>query len=236
MTAAAEILNTDEAPIRVLIVDDHPLVRGGLVSLLDGVADIEVLGAVETGEEAVLVGRKTKPDVVLMDIQLPGIDGIEATRGLMAMACPPAVVVLTSFSDTDRIISAFEAGAVGYLLKDATPDEVLSGVRAAAHGESPIAPRAARALVTRTWQAQASAKTASDHVAPVAAPAADAPRLTDREVDVLKLVRHGHPNKQIARRLAISEATVKAHLTSIFQRIGVRDRTQAALWAFENGL
>jgi DNA-binding NarL/FixJ family response regulator len=236
MTYQGENVDTNRAPIRVLVVDDHPLVRGGLVSLLDGADGMEVVAAVETGEEAVVVGLQALPDVVLMDIQLPGIDGIEATRGLMAGPTPPAVVVLTSFSDTDRIVSAFGAGAVGYLLKDATPGEVLSGVRSAANGESPIAPRAARALVTSTWQAQGAGAAPAPARAVEAPKETAAPRLTERELDVLKLVRHGHPNKHIARRLSISEATVKAHLTSIFQRIGVRDRTQAALWAFENGL
>jgi DNA-binding NarL/FixJ family response regulator len=235
MTAQVEPLASAVDVIRVLVVDDHPLVRGGLVSLLDGAADIDVVAAVETGEEAVIVGQQADPDVVLMDLQLPGIDGVEATRQLASDNGRPAVVVLTSFSDTDRIVSAFAAGAVGYLLKDATPDEVLSGVRAAAHGESPIAPRAARALVTTTWHANGAAQAATATPASRSEGSA-APRLTDRELDVLKLVRQGHANKQIARRLAISEATVKAHLTSIFQRIGVRDRTQAALWAFENGL
>ena len=224
----------DGGVIRVLVVDDHPLVRGGLVALLDGAPDIVVTAAVESGEEAVVIGRLADPDVVLMDLQLPGIDGIEATRQLVATGGRPAVVVLTSFSDTDRIVSAFEAGAVGYLLKDATPAEVLAGVRAAAQGESPIAPRAARALVTTTWQAKTGPSGSVRSQTPSAP--ASTPKLTDRELDVLKLVRQGHANKQIARRLAISEATVKAHLTSIFQRIGVRDRTQAALWAFENGL
>ena len=221
------------SPIRVLVVDDHPLVRGGLVALLDGEDDIEVAAAAETGEEAVLIGRQTEPDVVLMDLQLPGIDGIEATRQLLSGAGRPAVVVLTSFSDTDRIVSAFEAGAVGYLLKDATPQEVLNGVRSAAAGDSPIAPRAARALVSSTWRAK---EPTTRMPGALAESDAAMPKLTDRELDVLRLVRHGHANKQIARRLAISEATVKAHMTSIFQRIGVRDRTQAALWAFEHGL
>jgi DNA-binding NarL/FixJ family response regulator len=223
-------------PIRVLIVDDHPLVRGGLVSLLDGVDDIDVVAAVETGEDAVTVGQQAQPDVVLMDIQLPGIDGIEATRRLLSGGASMAVVVLTSFSDTERILSSFEAGAVGYLLKDATPDEVLSGVRSAANGDSPIAPRAARALVTSTWRGNEEGSSSGSAGHGSGAAQAGQPRLTDRELDVLRLVRHGHANKQIARRLAISEATVKAHLTSIFQRIGVRDRTQAALWAHERGL
>jgi DNA-binding NarL/FixJ family response regulator len=234
MTQLADRPDSAVDVIRVLIVDDHPLVRGGLVSLLDGAPDIEVVAAVETGEEAVVVGRQSDPDVVVMDLQLPGIDGVEATRQLVSVTGRPAVVVLTSFSDTDRILRAFEAGAVGYLLKDATPAEVLAGVRAAAQGESPIAPRAARALVSSTWRATAEA-TRSLAVGPSPEPATG-PRLTERELDVLRLVRQGHANKQIARRLSISEATVKAHLTSIFQRIGVRDRTQAALWAFEHGL
>jgi DNA-binding NarL/FixJ family response regulator len=221
--------------IRVMVVDDHPLVRGGLIALLGGEPDIEVVGAVGTGEEAVVVGMQTMPDVILMDVQLPGIDGIEATRLLRASGSSAAVVVLTSFSDSDRILNAFKAGAIGYLLKDTSPQEVLAGVRAAAEGNSPIAPQAAKALVEDRRKDDPTPTSTSTPSAPHAQERLTS-RLTEREIEVLRLVRDGHANKQIARLLAISEATVKAHLTSIFQRIDVRDRTQAALWAQERGL
>jgi DNA-binding NarL/FixJ family response regulator len=154
-----------------------------------------------------------------MDLQMPGIDGVAATRQIVASGAESQVVVLTSFSDSERIVAALDAGAIGYLLKDTEPEELLEGVRAAARGESPLNPRAARQLLTAR---------ASTPVLTV--------DLTPRELEVLGLVRQGLANKQIARRLGITERTVKAHLTSTFQRIGVSDRTQAALWAERNRL
>jgi DNA-binding NarL/FixJ family response regulator len=168
------------------------------------------------------VVREHAPDVVLMDLQMPGTDGVAATRALQAEGLTAQVLVLTSYSDGDRIVAALDAGAVGYLLKDAEPDEVLSGIRAVARGESPLHPRAARVLLSARR--------------PASPAAGDATVLTEREVEVLRLVRQGLANKQIARRLGITERTVKAHLSSVFQRLGVADRTQAALWAERHGL
>src|SRR6185369_11029650 len=202
----------------VVVVDDHAVVRGGLTQLLAGVADLSVVGTAADGAEALDVVRRTRPDVVLMDLQMPGVDGVSATRAIVAEGLAD-VLVLTSYSDAERIVGALDAGALGYLLKDAEPDEVLRGIRAVARGESPINPRAARELL------------GARHTTSTAA--AD---LTPRETEVLELVRQGLANKQIARRLGISERTVKAHLTSAFQRIGVVDRTQAALWAERNGI
>ena len=204
--------------IRVVIVDDHAMLRAGLEQLLAGEADLEVVGKAADGAEAVALVREVRPDVVLMDLQMPGLDGVEATRQIVGEELAD-VLVLTSYSDAERIVGALDAGALGYLLKDAEPDEVLRGIRAVARGESPINPRAARELLG----ARRTTSTA----------AAD---LTPRETEVLELVRQGLANKQIARRLGISERTVKAHLTSAFQRIGVVDRTQAALWAERNGI
>jgi DNA-binding NarL/FixJ family response regulator len=158
--------------------------------------------------------------VVVMDLQMPGMDGVEATRLILGQQLGSEVVVLTSFSDSARIVAALDAGAVGYLLKDADPDDVIAGVRAVSRGESPIHPKVARQLL-------------SSRTEPAAAPAVAA-ALTPREVEVLGLVRAGLANKQIGRRLGISERTVKAHLTSVFATIGVVDRTQAALWAERN--
>jgi DNA-binding NarL/FixJ family response regulator len=203
--------------IRLVLVDDHAVLRGALESFLAGEADIEVVGTAADGASAVEVVRRTSPDVVLMDLQMPGMDGVTATRAIVAEGGTD-VLVLTSFSDSERIVAALDAGAVGYLLKDAEPEEVVEGVRAVARGESPIHPRAARQLL--------GARSASP--VPV--------DLTPREVEVLVLVRRGLANKQIARRLGISELTVKSHLTSIFSRIGVSDRTQAAVWAERRGL
>jgi len=199
--------------IRVLVAEDHPVVRAGLLQLLEDVKQIEVVGAAAGGEEATALAASERPDVVLMDLEMPEIDGIEATRRIRAADPEINVVVLTAFSDRERILDAIDAGAVGYLLKDADPGELVRGLEAAARGESPLSPKAAQALVA----ARAHRTTA--------------PQLTPREEEVLRLLAEGLPNKLIARRLEISEKTVKAHLTSIFQRIGVTDRTQAALWA-----
>jgi DNA-binding NarL/FixJ family response regulator len=199
--------------IRVLLVDDHDVVRRGLMALFNGAAGFAVVGAAADGAEALDLVAEHEPDVVLMDLSMPGMDGIEATRRVTADRADIRVVVLTSFSDRERILDALDAGAVGYLLKDADPDELLRGVQAAARGESPLAPKAARAVLAARAEAR---------------PAAE---LTTREQEVLDLLAEGLANKQIARRLGIAEKTVKAHLTSVFQRIGVTDRTQAALWA-----
>jgi DNA-binding NarL/FixJ family response regulator len=203
--------------IRVIVADDQQVVREGLVALLELIDGIEVTGAAANGAEALEVVRRIRPDVVLMDLQMPEVDGVAATRAIMAEDLAVDVLVLTSFSDSERIIAALDAGAVGYLLKDADPEDVLQGIRAVSRGESPIHPRAARALL--------GVRAGSQQV-----------QLTSRETEVLGLVRAGLANKQIARRLSISERTVKAHLTSAFARIGVTDRTQAALWAERNGL
>jgi len=195
------------------VAEDHTVVRTGLLQLLGGLDEFEVVGAAAGGNEAVALAERQRPDVVLMDLQMPDLDGIEATRRIRATDPRVNVVVLTAFSDRERILDAIDAGAVGYLLKDAEPDELIRGLEAAARGESPLAPKAAQALVAARTQEQSD------------------PELTRREREVLALLADGLPNKLIARRLDISEKTVKAHLTNIFQRIGVSDRTQAALWA-----
>jgi DNA-binding NarL/FixJ family response regulator len=203
--------------IRVLIADDHAVVRDGLARLLGSVPDIEVVAAAGDGDQAVELVREHRPDVILMDLRMPGMDGSEATRRLLELEPATHVVILTSFSERDEILSALDAGAIGYLLKDAEPDELIRGVRAAAQGDSPLAPKAARTLI------------GSRNVGP-------SHQLTDREREVLQLVARGLPNKLIARELGISEKTVKAHLTTVFQRIGVTDRVQAAMWARDHHL
>jgi DNA-binding NarL/FixJ family response regulator len=199
--------------IKLLIADDHPLVRAALTQLLGDVDDIVVVAAATNGQEALETALAVSPDVVLMDLEMPELNGIEATRALSEAGSPARVVVLTTFSDRDRIIGALDAGALGYLLKDAEPEEIIRGVRAAARGDSPLAPRAAHELITER------------------ATTVPGTGLSAREREVLALVAQGLPNKLIARRLEISEKTVKAHLTKVFAQIGVTDRTQAALWA-----
>jgi len=204
--------------IRVLITDDHELVRRGLAQLFSGVDDIDVVGEATNGAEAAELAAARAPDVVLMDLSMPVVDGVEGTRRIRAAHPQLPVVILTSFSERDRILDAIDAGAVGYLLKDAEPDELVRGVRSAAHGESPFSPKAAKALLSLGSQRKAGDE------------------LTVREREVLAALSAGLANKQIARRLGISEKTVKTHLTRVFSRIGVQDRTQAALWAERNGL
>ncbi len=199
--------------IRVVIADDHAVVRGGLEQLLSTTDDIVLVGAATDGAEAVEIVERERPDVVLMDLSMPTLDGVEATRRIVAANGEARVIVLTSFGDDRHIADALDAGAVGYLLKHAGPDELLDAIRAAARGDSPLDPKAARVLL------------ASRRVGPAER------ALSAREEEVLRLVASGLANKQIARTLAISERTVKAHLTNVFTRIGVTGRTQAALWA-----
>jgi DNA-binding NarL/FixJ family response regulator len=203
--------------IRVLAADDHPLARAGLEQLLGALDGVTLVGTAAGGAEAVRLTVEREPDVVLMDLEMPGMDGIEATRELLALRPGTAVVVLTSFSDRERIVAALDAGALGYLLKDVQPDELARAIVAAAGGQSPLDPRAARELLAERR-------------------VAGGPQLSTREEEVLALLAEGLPNKLIARRLEISERTVKGHLTHIFERIGVTDRTQAALWARERGV
>jgi DNA-binding NarL/FixJ family response regulator len=208
--------------IRVVVADDHAVVRSGLTGLIAGTDDLEVVGVAANGREAVEQVRRHRPDVALMDLQMPDVDGVEATRTIVGEGLGAEVLVLTSFSDQARIHAAIDAGAVGYLLKDAEPDVLLDGIRAVARGESPIDPRAARHLLGARAVAQGGDEAAG--------------ALSPREAEVLRLVVEGLLNKQIAQRLGVTERTVKAHLTSAYQRIGVADRTQAALWAQRHGL
>jgi DNA-binding NarL/FixJ family response regulator len=203
--------------IRVLLAEDHAVVRAGLVELLEGADDIEVVGTAADGPSAVTLAGELEPTVVLCDLSMPGLDGISTTREILAQDTATRVVILTAFSERDRILGALDAGAVGYLLKDAAPEELFAAVRAAARGESPLAPKAASVVLDdRSGNGEVE--------------------LTRREREVLEQVAAGLPNKRIAQQLAISEKTVKAHLTRVFDRIGVTDRTQAALWARQHGV
>lgn len=204
--------------VRVVIVDDHAIVRRGLRDLIATSQDIEVVGEASDGAAALDVVAATAPHVVLMDLSMPNMDGATATRHIVDAYPEVHVVVLTSLSDQQSILSAIENGAIGYLLKHGEPDLILGAIRSAVTGGSVIDPLAARAML----QANRRQKPRS------------AVEITDRELEVLRAVHRGLANKQIARELHISERTVKAHLTHIFQRIGVTDRTQAALWAHEH--
>jgi DNA-binding NarL/FixJ family response regulator len=198
-----------------MLVDDHHLVRVGLAALLDADPDLEVVAEAADGQLAVELAREVLPDLVLMDLSMPVLNGAEATRRILADRPETKVVILTSFSERERVADALQAGAVGYLLKDSEPTQLVAALHAAAAGHAPLDPRVARALL------------------PGAAPAAEPTpvALSGRETEVLALVGQGLGNKQIGHSLGITERTVKVHLGNIFRRIGVRDRTSAALWA-----
>jgi DNA-binding NarL/FixJ family response regulator len=200
--------------ITVLVVDDHRLVRAGLTGLLDAVADIEVVGDAPDGAQALEAIRRRPPDVVLMDVSMPGLDGIGATRQIIAEYPDLKIVALTSFADQARVRDMLAAGAVGYLLKDCEPDQLIGAIRAAASGQVPLDPRVAAAVLP-------------DRAGP-------GDGLSKREVEVLRLAAKGLANKQIGRALGISERTVKVHLGNVFRCIGVSDRTSAAVWAHEH--
>jgi DNA-binding NarL/FixJ family response regulator len=199
--------------IRVLVVDDHEVVRTGLTALLSCTGDLVCVGTAADGDEALAEVERSSPDVVLLDLSMRGRDGISVVRALRDAGRDVGVLVLTSFQEPERVFEVLEAGADGYLLKDSQAERILDGVRAVAAGGAPLDPTVARCLLGGLRQ-QASTD-----------------GLTDREREVLELVRQGLPNKSIARRLQITERTVKAHVTNILQRLGVSDRTQAALWA-----
>jgi len=202
--------------IRVLLVDDHPVVRAGISGLLEGEPDLTVIAEAESGEEAVELATRISPDVVLMDLRMPGIGGVEATRRVVAGG-GPRVLVFTTYEDDDEILSAIAAGASGYLLKAAPSDELIAGVRAVAAGQTVLAPSIAAHLVSR-------------------ANAPEAPRLTAREAEILALVAEGLSNPEIAARLVIGESTVKTHLLHVFEKLEVGDRTRAVTRAMELGL
>jgi DNA-binding NarL/FixJ family response regulator len=201
--------------IRVFVVDDHQLVRAGLVTLLNSAPDIDVVGDAADGDEVIALAAAAEPDVVLMDLSMPRVDGVTATRTLLEAHPGMRVIALTSFTDGRRVTDMLAAGAIGYLLKDSAPDDLLAGVRAAAHGHAPLDPRVAGALLPHRGKEPAE-------------------QLSDRERQVLRLTATGMANKQIGRALGITERTVKVHLGNVFKRIGVSDRTSAALWAREH--
>jgi DNA-binding NarL/FixJ family response regulator len=207
------------APIRLLIVDDHPVVRDGLRGMFEDSGEFEVVGDAPDGVTAVTRAMALRPDVILMDLRMPGGDGVRAISELAQRRLPARILVLTTYDTESDVLAAIEAGATGYLLKDAPPDELQRGVRAAARGDSVLSPSVASRLVGR-----------------MRAPAPAAETLSQRELDVLGLVARGVGNKDAARRLFISEATVKTHLTHIYAKLGVNDRAAAVAAAFFRGL
>ncbi|MBV9796227.1 MAG: response regulator transcription factor [Actinobacteria bacterium] len=207
--------------IRLLIVDDHPIMRDGLRGVFRGDEDFEVTGEASDGAEAVRLAQDLQPDVILMDLRMPGMGGVEAITRLRALGHPARVLILTTY-DTDRdVMPAIEAGATGYLLKDAPRDELIRAVRAAHQGQSVLAPKVASALVGRVGSP--AGKSGPENLSP-------------RELEVLKLVADGATNQVAARKLLISETTVKTHLLHIYTKLGVRDRAAAVAAAYKRGL
>ena len=207
--------------IRVLVADDHPIVRSGIVGLLAAANDIAVVGEAADGQEAVELAAALSPDLVLMDLRMPRLDGVAATAQILGGGNPHTrVLILTTYETDDQILGAIEAGASGYLLKAAPQAEIIEGVRQVARGQSVLAPSIAARLVRRASTTDAPA----------------APRLSERELQVLRLVSAGQSNPAIARSLFISEATVKTHLVHVFEKLDVRDRTRAVTRAMELGV
>lgn len=205
--------------IRVVVADDHPIVRAGIVALLQDADDVEVVGQASDGDAAVAVVLAERPDVVLMDLRMPGMNGDDATAMILEREPGIRVLILTTYESDDQILAAIEAGAAGYLLKAAPESEILAGLRATARGETALAPSAAAALVRRTTGKPTSG-----------------PSLSPRELEVLQLVAQGNSNPAIGRTLFLSETTVKTHLGHVFEKLGVNDRTRAVTRAMELGL
>jgi DNA-binding NarL/FixJ family response regulator len=212
--------------IRVLIVDDQALVRGGFRMILEAKSDIEVVGEAGTGAEAVALTERLEPDVVLMDVRMPELDGIAATRRLVAAGSAARIVILTTYELDEYVFAALRAGASGFLLKDVRPAELVEGIRVVARGDALLAASVTRRLLDRF------ASTLPDPAAP--APGVD--ELTGRELEVLRLVALALSNAEIARRLVLTEATVKTHVSSVLRKLGLRDRVQAVVFAYDVGL
>ncbi len=208
-------------PITLLLVDDHPVVRKGTRELLEGESDMQVLGEASNGEEAILLSRSLKPKVILMDVSMPKMNGIEATKAIKAEQPSVGVLVLTSYDDDAYVFALLEAGAAGYLLKNASEDDLLGAVRAVAAGESALHPSVARKVLGR-FSAGATPTPPEDDLSP-------------RELEVLRVAATGRTNKEIARDLDISPRTVQVHLANIFSKLGVGSRTEAVLFGIRRG-
>lgn len=210
-------------PISVVLVDDHSVVRLGLKAYFNTLADIRVVGEAGSGEEAVSLVEETLPDVVLMDLMMPGMDGVEATRRVKRISPSTQVIVLTSYHEDEHIFPAIRAGALSYVLKDIDPDELAGAIRKAHAGEAILHPQVAARLVSELRREQ------QDTTNPFL-------ELTVREMEVLKLIASGKNNQEIAEDLVISEKTVKTHITNILSKLHLKDRTQAAVYAWQSGI
>jgi DNA-binding NarL/FixJ family response regulator len=209
----------------IVVADDHEVVRAGFAALLDTQPDFTVLGTAADGAQAVRTCRELRPDVVLMDVRMPGTDGIEATRQLALADQAPRVLILTTFDLDEYVFDALRAGASGFLLKDVTAEQLFAGVRVVASGDALLTPGVTRRLISEFAR-----------IRPPAAPPPTLANLTPRETEVLRLVAEGLSNTEIAARLVVTEDTVKTHVSRLLAKLGLRDRTQAVITAYESGL
>jgi two-component system, NarL family, response regulator LiaR len=217
-------MSADAAPIRLLLVDDHAVVRKGMRALLDREPGLEVVGEAETGEQAVQAAERLRPQVILMDLEMPGMGGIEATRHISASQPDTRIVVLTSHAAEEDVFPALKAGALGYLLKHSAPEDVLRAIRQAQRGETVLHPAIARMVLQEVNRPRQPKQT------PTAEP------LSERELEVLRLLARGMSNQEIADTLVVGEATVRSHVSSILRKLQLASRTQAALYALREGL
>ncbi len=227
MNVAEAVMGAVPPPVRIVVADDHEVVRSGFASLLDTQADFTVVGTAPDGNQAVRISRKLAPHVILMDVRMPGMDGIEATRQIASDgAHGPRILVLTTFDLDEYVYDALRAGASGFLLKDVTAERLFEAVRVVAAGDALLAPGVTRRLIGEFAQR------------PTAAPRPDPAleELTPRETQVLQLIAKGLSNPEIADRLVVSEETIKTHVSRILNKLGLRDRTQAVVTAYETGL
>jgi DNA-binding NarL/FixJ family response regulator len=228
----AELERSDapvERPTTVVVVDDQPLVRMGFRLIVDGEDDLEVVGEASNGDEALGLIARTRPDVVLMDIRMPVLDGLEATRRLMVSDHRPAVLIVTTFDHDEYVFGALRAGAGGFMVKDASPEELLAAVRTVANGESLVAPRVTRRLIEAAMSGASSTSTTSSNQAVIDA-------LTERERDIVVGLAQGMSNQHLARHLHVSQATVKTHVSSVLAKLRLTSRVQAVIVAYETGL
>jgi DNA-binding NarL/FixJ family response regulator len=210
--------------ISVLVADDQPLVRSGFRMVLEGRPDLELVGEAADGDEALRLSRELDPDVILMDVRMPNLDGVEATRRLVESGARARVLVLTTFDLDEYVYAAIRAGASGFLLKDVEPTELVDAIRVVAAGNSLFGPEATQRLLERFAESPASTR------------AVELDQLTDREREILSLMANGLSNAELAQRLYLTEATIKSHVSSILRKLGVRDRVQAVITAYESGL
>jgi DNA-binding NarL/FixJ family response regulator len=223
-------MSTAAPPVRIIVADDHQVVRTGFAALLDTQPDFTVLGTASDGAEAVQMSLELRPDVVLMDVRMPGTDGIEATRQLSGGEDSPRVIILTTFDLDEYVYDALRAGASGFLLKDVTAERLFDAVRVVAAGEALLAPAVTRRLISEFARLRPQAAAEPERAA------AAIGDLTPRETEVLSLLAEGLSNPEIAARLVVTEETVKTHVSRVLHKLGLRDRTQAVVLAYESGL